>query len=158
MPAGSSQWNGVIRHCPWFPLVSWFPKRVVESEAAPITAKSGNLHLGRLYRAWATEESSWIDLPLPIDYRKGERLTLHLEGDAENVRVRLLPAGFPSDSKDGIEGGVWKVPANHTLVITLHRDHPNVQEISVHAGREAFGQSLGADNGTIILLSIEPVQ
>ena len=100
-------------------------------------------------------QSSWLQFQSPITFKKGEKLTLKLQGDAKNVLVRLLPASSPPDSADGIEGDVRKVPANHTLVITLGSDHPNVGQISVAAGKEAWGQSLGADNGTIRLVNVE---
>jgi hypothetical protein len=73
----------------------------------------------------------------------------------ENVIVRLLPDGSQPESPDGIEGGVRKVPASHTLDIKLESDHPKVKQISVHAGPEAFGQPLGPNNGKIRIISIE---
>ena len=100
-------------------------------------------------------QSSWLQFQSPISFKKGEKLTLMLQGDAKNVLVRLLPASSQPASADGLEGDVRKVPANHTLVIILGSDHPNVGQISVHAGKEAWGQSLGANNGTIRLVSIE---
>lgn len=47
------------------------------------------------------------------------------------------------------------MPATRTLDIMLDRDHPNVKQISVHAGTEAFGQPLGPNNGKIRIISIE---
>ena len=100
-------------------------------------------------------QSSWLDIKPSISFKRGETLRLKLEGNAENVIVRLLPDGSQPESPDGIEGSVRKVPANRTLDIKLEGDHPNVKQISVHAGPEAFGQPLGPNNGKIRIISIE---
>ena len=100
-------------------------------------------------------QSTWLDLKPSITFKKGEILRIRLEGDAENVLVRLLPEKSDPTSADGIEGDVRKVPANRTLVITLMRDHPNVKQISVHAGKEAFARPLGGNNGRTRIVSID---
>jgi hypothetical protein len=100
-------------------------------------------------------QSSWLDLNAPMSFKKGERLLIKVAGNAENVLVRLLPKDSPPDSADGIEGGIRKVPGSHTLVVKLESDHPEVAQISVHAGRKAWQTSLGANNGTIQVISIE---
>ncbi len=100
-------------------------------------------------------QSSWLDIKPSITFKNSETLRLKVEGDAENVVVRLLPEQSDPTSPDGIEGGVRKVPADRVLVITLTRDHLNVKQISVHAGRLAFDQSLGPKNGKARLTSVE---
>jgi hypothetical protein len=100
-------------------------------------------------------QSSWLEVKPPVSLRKGETLKVRLEGVAENVLIRLLPAGSPPESSDGIEGNVRKVPASGVLEITLLRDHPNVRQISAHAGREAWGRPLGGNNGSARIVSVE---
>jgi hypothetical protein len=100
-------------------------------------------------------QSSWLDIKPPVTFKRGELLRLKLEGAAENVLVRLLPASSPPESADGIEGNVRKVPASRTLEITLQRDHPNIKQISVHAGKEAWGRPLGGNNGSVRVVTIE---
>jgi len=103
-------------------------------------------------------QSSWLDINPPISFKKGETLRLKLEGDAENILVRLLPASSPPESSDGIEGNVRKVPGSRTLEIKLEGDHPSIKQISVHAGKEAWGRPLGGNNGTIRVVSIERIK
>jgi len=100
-------------------------------------------------------QSSWLDLKAPMSFRKDERLLIKVEGNAENVLVRLLPSGSSPSSSDGIEGTTRRVPAGGVLDVKLERDHPNVKQISVHAGREAWGRPLGGNNGTVKVVSIE---
>ena len=100
-------------------------------------------------------QSSWLDLRGPMTFRKGERVLIKVQGSAEKVLVRLLPKASPPESADGIEGGPRSVPASHILVVTLESDHPDVKQISVHAGKKAWNTSLGANNGTIQVVSIE---
>lgn len=100
-------------------------------------------------------QSSWLDLKPPMSFKKGEKLRLRLEGDAENVMIRLLPSASQPTSSDGVEGGVRKVPAKRILEITLERDHPSVRQISVHSGREAWERPLGGNNGKARLISVD---
>jgi hypothetical protein len=102
-----------------------------------------------------TWQSSWIDLKPGASFKKGETLRIKVEGNAENLLVRLLPATSQPSSSDGIEGGVRKVPANRTIDVRLERDHPNVKQISLHAGPEAWGSPLGPNNGNVTLVSVE---
>jgi len=107
--------------------------------------------------AGASWQSSWIDLKSPTTFKKGEKLRIKVEGSAENVLIRLLPAASTPDSSDGIEGSVRKVPPNRILEVKLERDHPTVKQISVHAGREAWGRPLGANNGTVKIVSVDRI-
>jgi len=103
-------------------------------------------------------QSSWLDLKPPMTFKRGEKLRLRLEGDAENVVIRLLPSGSQPTSADGVDGGVRKVPANRILEITLERDHPSVRQISVHSGREVWERPLGGNNGKARLISVDRVK
>ena len=103
---------------------------------------------------------SWFDLKTPMSFKKSERLLIKVEGDAENVLVRLLPSNSSPSSSDGIEGTTRKIPtgkgsAGKGLDVKLERDHPNVKQISVHAGKEAWGIPLGGNNGTVRIVSID---
>ncbi|HXO30428.1 MAG TPA: hypothetical protein VOA80_23985 [Thermoanaerobaculia bacterium] len=116
--------------------------------AEPLTGKTGSARGDE----W---QSSWLNLRPPMTFKKGERLLIKVQGSAEKVLVRLLPKDSPEDSADGVEGGSRPVPASHVLVVTLENDHPDVKQISVHASKEAWGTSLGANNGNIQVISIE---
>lgn len=100
-------------------------------------------------------QSSWLNLTPQVSFRKGEKLRIAVQGSAKKVLVRLLPADSSPSSSDGVEGNIRKVPADGVLDVTLTRDHPSVKQVSVHAGKEAWGRPLGVDNGTIRLISVE---
>lgn len=100
-------------------------------------------------------QSSWLDLKSPTAFKKGEKLSIKVDGTAENVLVRLLQAGDPPDSPTGIEGRSRKVPGDKLPIITLERDHPNVGQISVHGGTSAWSTHLGANNGNVMIVSID---
>lgn len=100
-------------------------------------------------------QSSWLDIKPPITFKKGEVLRIKVDGDAENVLVRLLPATSYPDSPDGIEGNVRKVPASKIVEVKLERDHPDVKQISVHAGKKAWTTQLGGNNGTVRVVSVD---
>jgi hypothetical protein len=100
-------------------------------------------------------QSSWLNLKPPMTFKKGERLLIRVEGNAENVPVRLLPDASHPSSSDGIEGNIRKVPVGRVLDVRLERDHPGVKQISVHAGKEAWGRPLGGNNGTVRIVGIE---
>src|SRR5579863_2931913 len=105
--------------------------------------------------AGADWQASWLDLNPPITFKKGEILKIKVDGNAENVVVSLLPANSSYGSPDGIEGTVRKVPASKIVEVKLERDHPNVKQISVHAGRKAWSTPLGGNNGTIAVVSVD---
>jgi hypothetical protein len=101
---------------------------------------------------WA---SSWLDLSSPTDFKKGEILTIKLEGNAENVVVRLLPSTSSPGAPDGIEGYVRKVPVTKVLIVKLESNHSQVKQISVHSGHAAWQISLGGNNGNATIVSID---
>lgn len=100
-------------------------------------------------------QASWLDVNPPASFKKGETIKIKVGGNAENVLVRFLPADSDPSSSDGIEGKVRKVPSNGILEVKLERNHPSVKQISVHAGKEAWGTPLGGNNGIVKIISIE---
>lgn len=102
-------------------------------------------------------QAGWLDLKAPQSFKKGDKLTIKVDGSAENVLVRLLPVSGDASTSVGLEGKTRKVPGDRVLTVTLERDHPNVKQISVHGGASAWGTSLGANNGAVTIVSIERV-
>ena len=102
-------------------------------------------------------QSSWLDLHSPTSFRSGEKLRLSVSGTAENIVVRLLPNGAPPSGSAGIEGGRRTMPVDGILEIELSRSHPDVVQISVHGGRSAWDYALGANNGSVNLVSVERI-
>jgi hypothetical protein len=100
-------------------------------------------------------QSSWLDLTPPISFKKGEKLAIKVDGTAENVLVRLLPASGDPSSPVGIEGKSRKVPGDQVVLIVLERDHPNTKQISVHGGTSAWNTPLGANNGPVTIVSVD---
>ncbi|MDH3210522.1 MAG: hypothetical protein OEL91_09125 [Burkholderiaceae bacterium] len=100
-------------------------------------------------------QSSWLGLAEDVSFKKGERLIIQLDGDAEYVVVRLLAANSDPDSPEGIEGTSRTVPANRLLVVTLSRDRPAVEQVSVHAGAAAWDIALSQNNGKALIVSVE---
>ena len=100
-------------------------------------------------------QSSWLDIKPPVTFKKGEVVRIRVDGDAENVLVRLLPAASEPSSADGIEGNIRKVPASKIVEVKLERDHPSVKQISVHAGKKAWTTRLGGNNGTVMVVSVD---
>ena len=64
-------------------------------------------------------QSSWLDLKQNMSFKKDEVVRIKVEGTAENILVRFLPASSQPSSSDGIEGEVRKVPTNRTLDVKL---------------------------------------
>jgi len=100
-------------------------------------------------------QSSWLSLADDQSFKKGDGLIITLDGDAEYVAVRLLPTTADPDSPDGLLGESEKVPADRVLIVTLTRDHPTVEQISVHAGRAAWDVELGEYNGKVLIVSVD---
>lgn len=100
-------------------------------------------------------QSAYLKLAPRRDFKVGDRLKIRLLGSAKKVLVRFLPTGTPPDKDDGIEGDVRLVPENKILEIALTTEHPDVCQISVHAGHYAWNTDLGQKNGPVDLVSIE---
>jgi hypothetical protein len=102
-------------------------------------------------------QSSWLEFKSPLSFKKGEVLRLRIEGTAQNVVIRFLPVSSSPESRDGIEGSRRIVPSSRVLELRLENDHPNIRQISVHAGRTAWETELGGNNGPARLASVERV-
>jgi hypothetical protein len=100
-------------------------------------------------------QSTYMDLEPPRDFKSGERLQIKLQGSAQWVRVRLLPQDARADRPTGALEGKMRVPPGGLLEITLQKDHLKVKQISVHAGKEAFGDLLGTQNGEAEIVRID---
>lgn len=100
-------------------------------------------------------QSAYMDLHPARDFKKGDRLVIRVEGSAEWVKVRLLPQNANPAQPTGIVGPKMKVPAGGRLVITLREDRLRVAQISVHAGKEAWGELLNPKGGDIRILGID---
>lgn len=100
-------------------------------------------------------QASWLDLRPNQSFTRGETLRVRVEGTAENFLFRLLPATSQPSSSDGIEGPIRRMPQSGSLDIRLERDHPNVKQVSAHAGPEAWGRALGPNNGSIRIVSVQ---
>ena len=48
-----------------------------------------------------------------------------------------------------------RVPPGGELEVVLSADHPKVGQISIHAGKEAWGKSLGDKNGEAQIVSVD---
>lgn len=99
-------------------------------------------------------QSTYMDLNAPRDFKQGERLKIKLQGAAEWVLVRLLPHDGSPDQPTGTVGEKMRVPAGGELEVTLQADHPKVKQVSVHAGKEAWGTSIDSKNGHTRIVSI----
>ena len=100
--------------------------------------------------------SGWLDLLPPINFKKGEKLRLWIDGDAQKVLVRLLPSRSGPDDEVGLLPGIHNVESNKPVEITLSADYNDIKQISVHGGGNPWGHhSLGGDNGAATLESVE---
>jgi hypothetical protein len=100
-------------------------------------------------------QSAYIDLDPPRDFKKGERLVIRVEGSAEWVKVRLLPQNGKAEQPTGVVGSKIKIPAGGKLELTLREDRPRVKQISVHAGKEAWGEVINPKGGEVKILSVD---
>ena len=100
-------------------------------------------------------QSAYIDLNPPRDFKQGERLRIKLQGTAEWVRVRLLPQDARPDKPTGLLGGKMRVPPGGVIEVVLQKDHPKVKQVSVHAGKEAWGELLNPKGGEVEIVSID---
>jgi hypothetical protein len=100
-------------------------------------------------------QSAYMDLDPPRDFKKGDRLVIRAEGSAEFVKVRLLPQSGNTSQPTGIVGSKMKVPAGGRIELTLSEARPKVKQISVHAGKEAWGEVLNPNGGDIKIQRID---
>jgi hypothetical protein len=100
-------------------------------------------------------QSAYMDLEPPRDFKKGDRLVIRVEGSAEYVKVRLLPQTGNPSQPTGVLGPKLKVPAGGRLELTLNEARPKVRQISVHAGKEAWGEVINPTGGDIKIQRID---
>jgi len=100
-------------------------------------------------------QSAYMDLQPAQSFKKGDRIVIRVEGSAEWVKVRLLPEGADPGQPTGMVGSRLKVPANRKLIITLREDRPRVSQISVHAGKEAWGEVINPKGGEVQIVGVD---
>ncbi len=100
-------------------------------------------------------QSAYMDLVPVRDFKKGDRIVIRVEGSAEWVKVRFLPESGNPSQPTGIVGSKMKVPAGRKLMVTLRKDRPRIKQISVHAGKEAWGEVLNPKDGDIKIIGID---
>jgi hypothetical protein len=96
-----------------------------------------------------------MDLDPPRDFKRGERLKIKLHGTAEWVLVRLLPRDAKADRPTGLIDEKRRIPPGGEVEVTLQTDHLQVRQVSVHAGKEAWGKSLNTKNDEVQIVSID---
>jgi hypothetical protein len=109
---------------------------------------------------WSEDSrSGWIELDKMTDFKKGDKLKLHIGGTAEKILVRFVAKGEDPKGAAGIDGGIIKVPESRVVQVILESDHEHILQISVHGGSEPWRlYSLGAGNGPAKLVSAERVK
>ena len=99
-------------------------------------------------------QSSWMTLDPPMDFRRGDRLRVAVEGPAKLVCIRLLPREASPDTAAGLVATRLSVPAGGALEVELKEDHLSVKQVSVHGGSACWGTQLGIGNGDVRLSSV----
>lgn len=103
--------------------------------------------------------SGWLVLTSTTDFKKGEVIKLKMGKTADKVVVRLLPNGKSPDRPTGVVTGCIDVPDNGVVEVLLQRDHPLVEQISVHGGPNPWGKySCGGGNGPATLVDVQRVR
>lgn len=100
-------------------------------------------------------QSAYMDLNPPKDFKKGDRLIIRVEGSAEYVKLRLLPENGNASQPTGVLGSKMKVPPGGKIELMLTEARPKVKQISVHAGREAWGEVINPNGGDIKIQRID---
>jgi uncharacterized protein YpmB len=100
--------------------------------------------------------SGWLDLSETMNFKKGDKLRLHIGGTANKILVRLLARGISPDTPSGIVDGAVEVPSNRLIELQLDSEYNNIVQISVHGHSNPWGlYNLGAQNGPATILSCE---
>lgn len=100
--------------------------------------------------------SGWCDFSTPVAFKKGERLRLAVGGSAKKVIVRLLPKGGDPNTTLGVIPTPFTVPPDRFLVVTVPSDAPAIIQISIHGGKNPWGQyPLAAGNGAATISGVE---
>ena len=99
--------------------------------------------------------SSYMNLSTPRNFIKGEELKITLRGNAKWVYVRLLPVDANATVPIGIIEKRIHVPQNKVITVQLETTHPNIRQVSVHSGRQAFGKGISLFNDNADIVSID---
>ncbi len=99
--------------------------------------------------------SSYMNLDTPRNFLKGEQLKITLRGKARWVYVRLLPEGAKATIPIGIIDKRIHVPQNKVVTVRLESPRPNIRQVSVHSGRQAFGRGISLFNDNADIVSID---
>jgi len=100
--------------------------------------------------------SGWIDLKPSVDFQKGEKLKLTIEGSAKKIVIRLLTEGDDPNDPVGVLG-VFAVPQNRVIEVVLPENRNRVKQISVH-GKKPWDYDVPANNGPATLKAVERVR
>ncbi len=102
--------------------------------------------------------SGWLDLAVPTDFLKGDRIRLKIGGSASKILVRLLPRGRSPDTSTGLIGGTITVPEDRIVEVTLKYDRREIIQISVHGGPNPWNRPLGGGNGPATIEEAEVIR
>lgn len=137
---------------------------LVEATSVSLShAQPGGLVLKGEIGSSAKWAAAWVDLAIPRDFKKGDRLRLTLGGSgrpgkraAEKVLVRLLEMGDDAGEPVGIITPTGMlVPEDRTIEVSVPANFSEVVSISVHGGAKAWNQFLGEGNGLPTLTMVE---
>jgi len=152
---GSQAWNCFFTHTNGSPLLRVVELFRAQNDGRPRATRTRWQTLMGTTESSARWYSSWLDLPVPLDFESGDVVRLTLCGAAERVLVRLLPISASPGSDAGMIWRAYEIATDRTVEITLRQDHPQVKQISVHGGPEPFDFDLGQDNGPVTILCVE---
>ncbi len=127
----------------------------VSCYAVPLEGQIDGLKRGTNSVGGTVWYSSYMQLNTPRNFMKGEQLRITLRGKAKRVYVRLLPKGADATTSIGIIGKRIRVPQNGVITVKLESTYRNIQQISVHSGREAFAKGLSLFNDIADIVSID---
>ncbi len=127
----------------------------VSGSAVPLEGQIDGLKEGTNSISGPIWYSSYMQLTTPRNFIKGEQLRITLRGKAKRVYVRLLPKDADATSPTGIIDKRIPVPQNGVITVTLESTYQNIQQISVHSGREAFAKRISLFNDNVDIVSID---
>lgn len=101
--------------------------------------------------------SSWCDLPMAIDFKKGDvvRITLASNSTAREMAIRFLPKGQSPDKPMFVVAWSVPVPASRVVILTVPYDLPSIGQISVHGGGKAWNHEFDHGNGPAVLQEVD---
>jgi len=126
----------------------------IPAVAVPLVGKIGTTQSNKYFggNLWY---SSYIDFNHLYSFRAGEEIRIKVSGNAKWVYVRLLPKGASPATPTGMLGERIRVPSNGVITVKLKKAYPNIRQISLHSGHEAFNSLLSGFNGNANIVSID---